>query len=151
MIDNRALADQFRRSMFGEAWHGPSVFEALEGVNAARALQRTIPGGHNIWEIVLHLTLWVELTSGALRGDRLPPDEANDWPPVGSTDDAEWDRARERLRSAATAAITDISQFPDSAIRGVVPGRTYRFEFLLQGVPQHNCYHAGQIAILKKG
>jgi hypothetical protein len=32
----------------------------------------------------------------------------------------------------------------------LIPGERYTFYYLLHGVIQHNLYHAGQIAILKK-
>jgi hypothetical protein len=32
-----------------------------------------------------------------------------------------------------------------------VPGRTYNFYHLFQGMIQHAVYHGGQIALLKKG
>src|ERR1041384_7534740 len=35
--------------------------------------------------------------------------------------------------------------------KGMVPGTPYNVYFLLHGVIQHDLYHAGQIALLKKG
>ena len=31
------IADQLRRAFYGEAWHGGSLFEILEGVTVAQA------------------------------------------------------------------------------------------------------------------
>jgi len=42
------LAEQFRRAFEGGAWHGSSVFELLEGVDAARAMT-SAPGSHAIY------------------------------------------------------------------------------------------------------
>jgi len=48
------------------------------------------------------------------------------------------------------AAVDDL---PDSRLYEVVPGKTgkhYTFYYMLHGVVQHELYHAGQIALLKK-
>ena len=39
---------------------------------------------------------------------------------------------------------------PDARLRDRVPGKRYDFYHLLHGLAQHELYHAGQIAILKK-
>ncbi len=49
------IVDQLKRAFEGNAWHGPSVEEVLEGVTAARAAAKPIAGVHTIWEIILHV------------------------------------------------------------------------------------------------
>jgi hypothetical protein len=49
------IVDQLRRAFEGDAWHGPSVLEALTGVNAKMAAAKPIPTAHSIWEIVEHI------------------------------------------------------------------------------------------------
>jgi hypothetical protein len=49
------LEEQLQRSFEGEAWHGPSLRETLDGVTAEEASRHPIPGAHSIWELVLHL------------------------------------------------------------------------------------------------
>jgi len=48
------LEEQLGRALEGEAWHGPSVLETLEGVSAEQAAAHPIAGAHSIWELVLH-------------------------------------------------------------------------------------------------
>jgi len=49
------LEEQLERALEGEAWHGPSLLEVLEGVSAHQAAAHPIAGAHSIWELVLHL------------------------------------------------------------------------------------------------
>lgn len=49
------LDEQLRRAFEGDAWHGPSVLEALDGVSASQAAARPLDSVHSIWELVLHL------------------------------------------------------------------------------------------------
>jgi len=37
MSESTRIADQLRRAFDGEAWHGPSVLEVLDGVDARTA------------------------------------------------------------------------------------------------------------------
>jgi hypothetical protein len=46
------LEDQLERALEGEAWHGPSVLEILEGVSAHQAAAHPIAGPHSIWELL---------------------------------------------------------------------------------------------------
>jgi hypothetical protein len=46
--------------------------------------------------------------------------------------------------------VKTVAALPESRLRERVPGKKYDFYFLLHGVAQHELYHAGQIAILKK-
>ncbi len=41
-------------------------------------------------------------------------------------------------------------KLPHAKLSETVPGREYSVYCLLHGVVQHNLYHAGQIALLKK-
>ena len=44
-----------------------------------------------------------------------------------------------------------IMNLEDEQLEQPVPGRDFPLYLLLHGVVQHNLYHAGQIALLKKG
>jgi uncharacterized damage-inducible protein DinB len=144
--ETERLSDQLRRSYHGPAWHGPSLSELLSGVDAAKATARPVHNAHSIREIVLHVAHWEHLALGALRGSPLPPEEENDWP----ESDARWPDALTDLQTATDELATAIGSFPVSKLEDTVPGRKHSFAFLLHGVVQHNLYHAGQIALLKK-
>jgi hypothetical protein len=49
--------------------------------------------------------------------------------------------------------IAAVEAFPEEAMWEQVPGKTgahYNFSYMLHGVAQHEAYHGGQIALLKK-
>jgi uncharacterized damage-inducible protein DinB len=144
------IADQLRRSQQGEAWHGPALAELLADVNAAQALQRPGPAAHNIWEVVNHITAWQTAAGGAMRGGVMPRlGKADDWPAAGRTE-AQWRAAVKRLAKANQALLTALSEFPKQRLDDQLPGRKHSFYFMLHGVIQHNLYHGGQVALLKK-
>lgn len=148
MSEIERIVDQLGRAYRGEAWHGPSIREVLDGVDAEAASARPVSNAHTIRELVVHVVVWEKEALARLAGngrDELPPEE--DWP-AGATAWAdlldELDAVHERLSAA-------ISESSDEMLTKTVtgsPGTTVYV--LLHGVIQHNLYHAGQIAILKK-
>ena len=73
------LDEQLRRALEGEAWHGPSVLETLEGVSAEQAAAHPLAGAHSIWELVLHLSGDYSLVLRRLGGDGRQLTESEDW------------------------------------------------------------------------
>jgi uncharacterized damage-inducible protein DinB len=149
MSEAKRIADQLRRSQQGNAWHGPAVGELLKDVDSALAQRRLLPGAHNLWELVLHITAWQAATVRAVKGDKMPQlDGPDDWPAAGHTEQ-DWRNAVERLEHVNEELVSSLTSFPDERLGNTVPGREYSFYYLLHGVAQHNLYHAGQMAMLK--
>jgi hypothetical protein len=145
------IADQLRRAVNGDAWHGPSVREVLEGVTAAGASEHPVAGAHSIWELAVHIDAWVGASLEATEGVAMPwpiPAEM-DWPPIGEGSSA-WTEAKDRLFATAERFAKTVESFSEARLRETVPGRDFDFYFLFHGVVQHSLYHAGQIALLKK-
>lgn len=150
MSEGTRIADQLRRSQQGAAWHGPAWGELLKDVDATLAQRRPLAGAHNIWELVLHVTAWQSAAARALEGQPMPNlAGTEDWPPAGNTQES-WRQAVRGLESANQELAAAISALPDERLEEQVSGRDYSFYFLLHGVVQHNLYHAGQAALLKK-
>jgi uncharacterized damage-inducible protein DinB len=145
------LEEQLRLALEGEAWHGPSVLEALAGVSAEQASSHPIPGAHSIWELVLHIGSAYDLVLRRLAGDgrQLTPEE--DWPSCPPVTLENWEQAVEALRRLNRQLREAVRAFPaerlDEPLAPGVPHTAYT-QFI--GVTQHNLYHAGQISLLKR-
>ena len=149
MSEARRIADQLKRSHHGPAWSGPALGELLQNVDRALAQQRFLPGAHNIWELVLHITAWQAAALCAVKGGTMPElDVHDDWPATGHAEQ-DWRDAVARLDHVNQELGAALSDFPDERLADKVPGRDYSFYFLLHGIAQHNLYHAGQMAMLK--
>jgi uncharacterized damage-inducible protein DinB len=147
------IAGQLRRAFDGEAWHGDSLFEILKGVTAERAAARPIKNAHTIWELVLHIAAWDGDVRRRLDGVAVTLTDAENFPPVKDTSEAAWAKAVAEVRLAHEELMAAVSALPDSRLYEVVPdkeGAHYTFYYMLHGVVQHELYHAGQIALLKK-
>lgn len=151
MTEMKRIDDQLRRAYEGEAWHGPSIREVLAGVTAEQAGARPIPGAHTIWELVHHVIAWQEIVRRRLEEEPAREvSEAEDWPPVDEQGEAAWQAALERLDTMHRRLRVTVAGFPEARLEDPVAGADYTYYFLLHGLIQHDLYHAGQIALLKK-
>lgn len=151
MGDSERIKSQLNHSINGEPWHGPSLFDALEGVTAVQAAARPIEDSHTIWELVLHITVWMDEVRRRLAGNGrdLPPEEGFPAQP-SEPDDHLWREARE----GAKRAVRELCEAVDSSVEArldqpIAEGRDPVYHSLC-GAYQHNAYHTGQIALLRK-
>jgi uncharacterized damage-inducible protein DinB len=151
MSQAQNLADQLERAFRGGAWHGPAVAESLDGIDEATAAARPLPDAHSIWEIVHHLTTWNEVPRRRLDGEWLEnlPDERN-WPPVEDASASAWRASLAALDDAHAALHARVLDLADDQLDDPVAGSDPTVRGMLLGVLQHNAYHAGQIALLRK-
>jgi uncharacterized damage-inducible protein DinB len=153
MSETTRLADQIRRAFDGEAWHGDSVLELLDGVAAEAAAAHPIKGAHSIWELVLHIAAWDGAALKRVGGTAVELRDEQNFPPVKDTSEGAWRKAIEHLNRTHNELVKAVAAFPDSRLPEQVPGKTesyYNFFYLFSGIVQHELYHAGQIALLKK-
>lgn len=144
------IADQLRRAFYGPAWHGPGLMEILEDVDAATAVAKPLARVHSIWELVLHVAVWDESGLRRLSGEKFQPTGLANFPPVSASTEDAWRATVGKIRRTHDALVKTVSALPESRLRDRVPGKRYDFYHLLHGIAQHELYHAGQIAILKK-
>jgi uncharacterized damage-inducible protein DinB len=152
------ILDELAREHDGDPWHGSPLLHILDGVTAASASARPIPDGHSIWELLLHITAWKNEVRRRLSGAPAADPEEGDWPDAGEPSETRWHEARERLQRAHDDLRSAIRAFPEEKLytaindpRSTPLGTGVSYYVLLHGIVQHDVYHAGQIAILKKG
>jgi uncharacterized damage-inducible protein DinB len=153
MSQTALLADQLRRAFDKDAWHGDAMFEMLAGVTAKTAAARPIPNAHTIWEILLHVTAWDDVVIRRVGGAAVALTDEQNFPPVRDTSEAAWRRTLEAVKKTHDDLVKLVAAFPDSRLHDRVQGKPqdyYDFYYMFSGVVQHELYHAGQIALLKK-
>jgi uncharacterized damage-inducible protein DinB len=143
----------------GSPWHGPSLQDNLHGVTAAQASKK-MGKGHTIWELVLHVAAWRGEVACRLRGQeaRTPPE--GDFPPApdaAAATESEWHKAMAWLDDAQQQVVAAVRELrgedlekPVLDYRKDAGGRGATREATLLGLVQHDAYHSGQIALLKK-
>jgi uncharacterized damage-inducible protein DinB len=144
------IAEEIRSAFDGEAWHGPSLMEVLEDVNAIMAAARPIAGAHTIWELTLHIQAWEEVIRRRLGGQALTLSDAENFPNVSDNSERAWKNALQELKSTHDALLATVRGMSDDRLEETVPGKHYNVYTMLHGATQHAIYHGGQIVILKR-
>src|SRR6202034_530160 len=146
---NRIL-DQMDRAYSGEAWHGPDLKQLLDGVSAEDASKHPVPGAHSIWELVNHIAAWNTIVQQKTK--REPPQVTTGLycPPVWEANEVAWKRALENLAESRVRLRNYVKTLRDDQLDEPIVREDYSRYVLLHGLVQHDLYHAGQIAVLKK-
>lgn len=152
MTEIERISEQLKCSFYKGAWHGPALLEALDGVSAHQAVRKPIADAHSIWELVLHATTWIKSVDKTILNMEYTQvtDEIN-WPNISDQSESSWAATLDSLKMVHKKLEKHVSTLKDVALEKVPANTTSTVYRLLQGVIQHNIYHAGQIAILKKG
>jgi uncharacterized damage-inducible protein DinB len=153
MSEAARLSDQIRRAFEGHAWHGDSVLELLADVDAKTAAAHPIKNAHSIWELILHIAAWDDAVRRRTGGKAVRLSAKQNFPPVTDASEAAWHKAVDYLKHTHDELVKAVAAFPDSRLQEQVPGKTakyYNFFYMFSGIVQHELYHAGQIALLKK-
>lgn len=155
--ESQRLIDQFKRAHDGDPWHGSPVREILKGVTPEQAARRPPNGAHSIWELVLHMTGWRNEVARRATGAPAGEPAGGDYPDVGDPTAARWKAALDALDASHVHLVTVVQGISDDDLlkptndpRNRPLGTGVSYYELLHGIVQHDAYHAGQIAILKK-
>jgi uncharacterized damage-inducible protein DinB len=154
MTEIERICDQFRRAFDGNAWHGPSVLPLLEGISAAQAASHPIPSAHSIWQLVNHIAAWERACLRRLNGDPAQLTDEEDWPAISDTREAAWEKTKNDLIATHEELVRTIAGLDEARLdQPIVNDPSIPFSTVyvtLHGGVQHDLYHAGQIAVLKK-
>ena len=148
-----SIAKSFEDTLGKQPWFGRAVYEILGEVDEEKA--NTKPNGteHSMIDLLWHMNTWAEFTLGSLENrtvEEMKTIEANDWRTIDPKTHT-WQKGVEQLKASHNKIIELLKQKEDDNFLGdIVPLRKYNFRFLLNGLIQHNIYHLGQVAYLKK-
>ena len=155
MLD--ALLDQIRRTHAGDPWYGSPRSRFVRDLSAAEAAAHPVAGAFSVWELVLHMTAWTNEVRRRIAGH--PPGEPSegDWPAVGEPSEARWAEALVRLEDAHAALVADVAGLteadaarPVGEQRDPALGTGVTIGAMLVGIAQHDAYHIGQLALLRR-
>jgi uncharacterized damage-inducible protein DinB len=149
MSETASLHDSLLRTLNGRAWHGPSLRRLVAGLDAAGAAARPVPGAHTIWELVLHLATWQDVVAERLAGVGRRVAEERSWP-VPGRGEADWQAAKQTLAASGTRLAGAIAGLAADRLDEPLGRHGHTVATVLHGLLQHDAYHGGQIALLKR-
>jgi uncharacterized damage-inducible protein DinB len=159
MSDVLFLREQLRKGYSDDPWHGPDTTSLLADLTAEEAAAHPVAGAHSVWEIVLHMTAWQNEVRRRLGGKQPDLPEEGDWPEPGETSAAAWRRDQKRLGESLDELLRALDGLTEADLEraggslsdrdpALGTGATYRG--MVNGLVQHNAYHSGQLALLRK-
>jgi len=136
----------------GSPWYGDNIIAYLSGVSAEMAAKKLEKLNHSIVEIVCHMTAWRYFVIEKMKGNAAYEvwDTDLNWQKIVSLTETEWQSIKDELLKSQTQLLLQIEQMQESLLTAPVDGRKYNFRLMLQGIAQHDIYHAGQISMIKK-
>jgi len=105
---------------------------------------------HSIWELVLHVAAWDRAGLRRLGGEKCQLKGSANFPRVPAPTESAWREVVAMAKRTHDTLVETVAALSDKRLRDQVPGKRYDFYHLLHGIAQHELYHAGQVAILKK-
>ena len=150
MTEIQQLVERYDQTLNGDAWYGDPIWKILQGIDARCAVAQLIPGTHTIWQLVMHMEFWERIAARRFSGP-VTPDEAGNFPATPAPNEAEWQKTLESFRASNREFRNVIARLDSGSLDSNTPGGQRSFRYELVGVIEHHIYHAGQIALLKKG
>ena len=146
------IVDQLRNAYEGDPWFGRPVKQILAEIDESIAFERPY-GQHSILDLLWHMITWREFTVDRIQHSpqmQLDYFEINDWRQLDLADKTLWQQGLERLQETQDQLLKLLETSTDDLLEQTVRERTYNFRKLLYGIVQHDIYHLGQIAYVKK-
>ena len=151
MAEKKRTLELLDRAYRAKAWHGPALLETLGGVDAAMAAKRVVKGAHTIWELVDHVASWNAIVAERLAGGKPAVTPDLNFPKTPQPTAAAWKKSLARLAASERKFRAAVARFPESQLGRIRPGTKTSWNVLIHGQIQHQLYHAGQIAMLRRG
>lgn len=146
------IIDQLRDAYEGEPWFGRPVKQILAEVDESIAFEKPY-GQHSMLDLLWHMITWREFTVDRIQHSpqmQLDYFERNDWRQLDHQDRTLWQQGLERLQETQNQLLKLLETCTDDLLEQTVRERTYNFRKLLYGIIQHDIYHLGQIAYVRK-
>jgi uncharacterized damage-inducible protein DinB len=150
--ETQSIIKNFETTLSGQPWFGRAIYELLDEIDSKKATTKPNENEHSVLELIWHMNTWAEFTLANLenRTDKeLKEIEAKDWRKL-SKQKHTWKKGLAEFKSIHKKIVDNLGKRDDDFLSDMVPNRRYNFRFMLNGLIQHNIYHAGQVAYLRK-
>ncbi|MDQ6764084.1 MAG: DinB family protein [Bacteroidota bacterium] len=142
-----ALAERVTKQLSdfynGNLWVTENLEKKIFSLSADVTMKKVQGNTHSIAELVCHIIAWRNFGLQKLIANSaydIEDNSAADWPlPV------DWDSVRKEFDLCHHDLLNAIKSFPAEKLNATVPGRSYSFLYLINGIVEHDYYHYGQI------
>ena len=144
------LTFRYQEAYDESPWYGTAVRQIIAQLTPP-ILTVPLPGSKKqLGQIVLHMLAWRQYALAHLRGEndyRLEVNSPEDWPEATIWNNESVLALRDRLDQNQKDLLQAIHEFPLVKMGTTVPGKSYTYAQLMEGVYTHDIYHAGQLQL----
>lgn len=136
----------------GEPWYGRPVMRILQEIDPSVVYKKPNENSHSLIELLYHMNTWADFTLKRLEKDEekdLASFEKLDWREIDPNEHT-WEKGMAQFKVTHDLIIELLETKDDEFLSREVDYREYNYRFLLNGIIQHDIYHIGQIAYVKK-
>lgn len=148
----QSIISRLENTLDGTPWYGRPVYEMLEEINPKIVYTKPNNLSHSLIDLLYHMITWAEFTLKRLEEEKEPDMAAFenlDWRKIDPKVHT-WKKGLASFKSIHKKIIQLLKKKEDVFLEEKVDYRKYNFRFLINGLIQHNIYHIGQIAYVKK-
>lgn len=122
-----------------------SLLKQVSGLTPEQALFKPSPDRHGIWQIVRHISYWKHWALTYLTtGEKLNAREDNWGPMPKDQTEASWQEEVRRLEELNNRCIEEASRLKDEIYLSTDEKVVFFRQLIF-----HDCYHTGQIGLLR--
>ncbi len=152
-MDNttRRLIMKLEEAFDGQPWYGDSLLNKLGSIDHSIVNHRAHPSKNSIARLVQHIITWRTFAMKKLQGDTafdVTPE--TDWTDIVINTAEEWKQLLDKLRETQKTIVDRLSATDEAFLVQQVPGRKYDYQYMIEGIMQHDIYHLGQIGLIVK-
>jgi len=136
----------------GQPWFGRAVYTLLEEIDPKKVYEKPNGSEHSLIELLYHMIVWADFTLKRLQNDEehdMSYFEKLDWRKIDPKKHT-WKKGLAEFKSIHKKIVAILKKKDDTFLKEIVDYRKYNYRFLLNGMIEHNIYHIGQVAYLKK-
>jgi uncharacterized damage-inducible protein DinB len=148
----QSIIRNLQNTLSGQPWFGRALYPILEEVDIKKVYIKPGNSEHSLIELLYHMITWADFTLKRIQEDDdmdLGVFEKMDWRVINPKTHS-WKKGLAEFKAIHKKIVTLLEKKDDSFLKEKVDYRKYNFRFLLNGLIQHNIYHLGQVAYVKK-
>ena len=148
----QSIIRNLQNTLNGEPWFGRALYPIMEEVDTSKVYTKPNGTEHSLIELIYHMITWARFCLLQLKNaspGELKETEGLDWREINPKTHT-WQKGMAELKEIHKEIISILETKNDELLAQIVQGRKFNHRFMLNGLIQHNIYHLGQIAYIKK-
>jgi uncharacterized damage-inducible protein DinB len=135
----------------GSPWYGPSIQEKLLSIDIEIVNVKPPGLSHSIAGLLAHMIAWRTFVIEKMKNNEaFDINPETNFPDIHITSLEGWKSLNNEFIKTQDTILDLIQNINSNTFKKIVPGRTYSYSHMLQGIIQHDIYHLGQISLIDK-